>query len=62
MIRMCGWHEKNFGYKLQLGEKDPITNKEVTHGMCDACVQLEAHWTGRPKRQPPKREPEGPTY
>ena len=31
MKRLCGWCDKT------LGEKEPLEDKSVTHGICEAC-------------------------
>ena len=41
VIRSCAWHKKNFGAPLSMGEIAPFEKREVTHGMCDACSELE---------------------
>jgi len=33
MIRVCGWCGK------ELGEKEPLEDRSITHGMCDECVE-----------------------
>ena len=41
VIRSCAWHKKNFGAPLTMGEIAPFNKREVTHGMCEACSELE---------------------
>ena len=40
MIIVCGWHKKYFGKELVLGEKEPLKDKKVTHGICKECEKI----------------------
>ena len=33
MLIQCGWCDKN------MGEKEPLENKSITHGICDKCFK-----------------------
>lgn len=33
MIRVCAWCKK------ELGEKEPLEDKRITHGMCEECLE-----------------------
>ena len=56
---MCGWHVKNFGRPLEMGEKAPLDSGLVTHGMCDACRDLEYRWVSRTGEPPARARREG---
>lgn len=36
MIRVCAW------CGAELGEKEPLEDRGVTHGMCEPCIEREA--------------------
>lgn len=37
----CAWHNKNFGEELLMGEKPPLEDKSITHGICSVCKAIE---------------------
>lgn len=37
VIVKCGWHEKYYGKEKIIGEKEPLKDKSVTHGLCKKC-------------------------
>lgn len=43
----CAWHQKNFGFELDMGVKPPFGgprgkfDKQVTHGICKECSEKE---------------------
>ena len=40
MIIECSWHEKYFGHKKIVGEKEPLNDKRVTSGFCPVCFRI----------------------
>jgi len=37
MLIVCSWHKKYFGEELFMGEKEPLTDASITHGICSRC-------------------------
>lgn len=57
MIVHCAWCEKA-GRDPYLGEKEPLSDPSVSHGMCERCLKEMTEQVARelgPMKNPPKR-------